>query len=426
MIGPATVIKVGWPSGPAYAGSFMLDSATRGVLDGTTYTLADEILVELSGVLSAKSTTGRSARYDAPTAGTLTVNLEDPRRHLDPTNEAGPWYGAIEARRPITLASRWTLGGTVVDVPAWSGYIDDITGDYRNTTGRVTITAFDLIGLLNFTVSDSASTRPAESCAARLRYLVSLLGFPVPEGPVDTGRTLVAMPLDGDNVLALIRGIELADQGRFMVTPSGAWSYVSSLTDTAPTITVKSDPDYTAAEAPLAAAPMSSNLARYYNSISVARWFGTPQVVDLPDDIARFGRRAPTAFTEVPVSTDSDALDIASLMLLRASSRTPTPRSATINVHTVPTSAGGSVGAAAGVATTLSAAQAQTVAVVNMYATGVPTEVTSVAIVDRVTHDTAPARWTTTLDVSPVPMSIRPIELGDATLAVLDTGRVGF
>lgn len=255
---------------------------------------------------------------------------------------------------------------------------------------------------------------------------MSLLGFPVPEGPVDTGRTLVAMPLDGDNVLTLIRGIELADQGRFMVTPSGAWSYVSNLTDTAPTITVKSDPDYTRAEVPLAAAPMSSSLARYYNSISVARWFGTPQTVESADDIARFGRRAPTAFTEVPVSTDSDALDIANIMLLRASSRTPTPRSATINVHTVPTSAGGSVGAAAGVATTLSAAQAQTVAVVNMYAAGVPTEVTSVAIVDRVTHDTAPARWTTTLDVSPVPMSIRPIELDDATLAVLDTGRVGF
>ena len=115
---PATVVKVGWPAGPAYAGSFLLDSATRGVLDGTTYTLADEILVELAGVLTAKSVTGRSSRYDAPTAGTLTVNLEDPDRELDPTNEAGPWYGAIEARRPISLASRWTVGGTVVDACA--------------------------------------------------------------------------------------------------------------------------------------------------------------------------------------------------------------------------------------------------------------------------------------------------------------------
>ena len=426
-VSPATVVRVGWPAGPAYAGSFLLDHPTRGVLDGTTYTLADEVLVELARVLTAKSVSGRSARYDAPTAGTLSVTLDDPLRELDPTNEAGPWYGAIEARRPITLASRWTVGDTVVDVPEWSGYVDDILGDYRSTNGRVTITAIDLIGLLNFTVSDSGSTRPAESCATRLRYLVSLLGLPVPEGTVDAGRTLVAMPLDGANVLTLIRNIELADQGRFMVTPSGGWSYVSNLTDTTPAITVKNLPDYDAAEAPLAAAPMSSSLARYYNSVSVNRWFGsTPQVVENADDIARFGRRAPTAFTELPVANDSEALDVANLMLLRASSRTPTPRSATVVVHAIPASPGGSVGNAAGVAALLSTAQAQTIAVVNMYAAGTPTEVSSVAIADKVTHDTAAGKWSTTLDLSPVPVSIRPIELDDATLAVLDTGRLGF
>ena len=425
-VSPATVIRVGWPAGPAYAGSFMLDSATRGVLDGTTYTLADEILVELAGVLTAKSTAGRSSRYDAPTAGTLTVNLEDPNRELDPTNEAGPWYGEIEARRPITLASRWTDGGTVVDVPAWSGYVDDIIGDYRNGIGRVTITAIDLVGLLNFSVSDSASDRPAESCAARIRYLVSLLGLPVAEGAVDTGRTLVAMELDAKNVLALIRGIELADQGRFLVDPAGAWSYISNLTDTIPTITAKNLPDFTRPEVPLAAAPMSSSLARYYNSFTVGRWFGAPQTVENADDIARFGRRSPSSYLELPLADDSDALDVANIMLLRAGSRTPTPRSATINVHAITTSAGGSVGAGADGARLLAASQGATMRVTNMYAAGTPTEVSSVAIVDRVTHDTAPGRWVTTVDLSPVPVTIRPIELDDATLAVLDTGRLGF
>lgn len=425
-VSPATVVKVGWPAGPAYAGSFMLDSATRGVLDGTTYTLADDVLVELARVLTAKSTAGRSSRYDAPTAGTLTVNLEDPERELDPTNEAGPWYGAIEARRPITLSSRWTQGGTVVDVPAWAGYVDDIVGDYRSGIGRVTITAIDLIGLLNFTVSDSSASRPSETCADRLRYLVSLLGLPVAEGSIDTGRTLVAMDLAGKNVLALIRNIELADQGRFIVEPTGAWSYISNLADTVPTLTARNLPDFTRSEMPLAAAPMSSSLARYFNSFTVGRWFGAPQTVENADDIARFGRRAPTAYLELPLLTDSDALDVANIMLLRASSRTPTPRSATINVHTVPTSPGGSIGAGANVARLLANAQAATMRVVNMYAAGSPTDVTSVAIVDKVTHDTAPARWTTTVDLSPVPVSIRPIELDDATLAVLDTGRVGF
>jgi hypothetical protein len=425
-ISPATVVKVGWPAGPAYAGSFMLDSATRGVLDGTTYTLADETLVELARVLTAKSTAGRSTRYDAPSAGTLTVNLEDPLRELDPTNTAGPYYGSIEARRPITLASRWTVGGTAVDIPAWSGYVDDIVGDYRGAVGRVTITAIDLIGLLNFTVSDSASNRPAESCADRIRYLVGLIGFPVAEGFADAGRTVIAMDLEGKNVLTILRGIELADQGRFIVNPSGSWSYISNLTDTTPTITATNTPDYDAAEVPLAAAPMSSSLSRYYNSVSVARWFGTPQIAENADDIARFGRRSPTAITELPIALDSDAADVASLILLRASSRTPTPRSATINLHAIATSAGGSVGAGAAAATLLAEAQAATMRVVTMFAAGTPSEVSSVAIVDKVTTDAAPGRWTTTVELSPVPVTIRPIELDDATLAVLDTGRVGF
>ena len=426
MIGPATVVRVGWPAGPAYAGSFMLDSATRGVLDGATYTLADEVLVELAGVLTAKATSGRSARYDAPTAGTLNVNLDDPGRLLDPLNSAGPWFGEIEARRPITLASRWTVGATVVDVPVWSGYIDDIVGDYRAGTGRVTITAVDAIGLLNFAVADSSSSRPAESCADRLRYLVALVGFTIPEGTVDTGRTLAAMDLDGKNALAIIRGIELADQGRFIADPAGTWSYRSSLTDTTPTVTATNTPDYTAAEVPLAAAPMSSSLARYYNSVTATRAGGTPQTIENTDDIARFGRRTPTAYTDLPVVDDSDALDVASLILVRSSARTPTPRSATVNVHAIATSTGGSVAAGATATALLTGAQAATMRVVTMYAAGTPTEVASVAIVDRLTHDTAPGRWTITADLSPVPLTIAPIELDDATLAVLDTGRLGF
>ena len=112
-VSPATVVRVGWPAGPAYAGSFLLDSATRGVLDGTTYTLADEILVELTGVLTAKSTAGRSSRYDAPTAGTLSVTLDDPLRELDPTNEAGPWYD--KAVEWLERAAR--LRGTEEETP---------------------------------------------------------------------------------------------------------------------------------------------------------------------------------------------------------------------------------------------------------------------------------------------------------------------
>lgn len=423
---PGTVVKVGWVAGAAYAGSFRLDDPTRGELDGTTYTLAAELLTELPGVLNAKATSGRNGRYDAPTAGTLTVTLDDANRTLDPTNEAGPFYGAIEARRPITLSSRWVVGAYTVDVPAWFGYVEDIIGDYRIGSDRVTITAVDLIGLLNFTVSDSASLRPAESCGDRLRYLVSLLGFDVPVSVVDAGRTLVAMELDGKNVLSLIRGIELADQGRFWVTTSGSWAYTSALADDAEPLRATSTPNYVLGELPLAAAPVSSSLARYYNSVTGARVGAPPLTIADVDGVARFGRREPSSITELPLSDDTEVADVLGVMLARANNRTPMPKSATVHMHAIAASPGGSIGSAMNASYVTQTALTRTLAVVTMHRTGYPLDVTSVGIIDRITHDSSPARWTTTFDLSPIPAGIAPLELDDGTLAVLDTARLGF
>lgn len=236
------------------------------------------------------------------------------------------------------------------------------------------------------------------------------------------------MDLTGKNVLSVIRGIELADAGRFLVEPSGAWSYISNLADTTPAMTITNTPDYsTGLEVPLAAAPMSSSLDRYYNSVTARKWFsGSDQTAEDADAIVTYGRRAPSPFIELPVLLDSDALDVANLILLRSSSRTPTPRSATVNLHAIPNAVGGSIGAGAAAAGLLAGAQGSTVAVISAHRTGTPLEVTSVAIADKVTHTSAAGRWSTTLDLSPTPAASAPIELGDATLAVLDTGRLGF
>ena len=186
----------------------MLDSATCGVLDGTTYTLADDVLVETCSSAHRQSTAGRSTRYDAPSAGTLTVNLEDPER--EPTRRTPPARGMAPSRPAGRSRSPrgGRRGGTVVDVPCGSGYADDIVGDYRAASAARPSPPSTSSASLNFTVSDSASNRPAESCADRIRYLVGLIGFPVAEGFADTGRTVIAMDLEGKNVLTILRGIE--------------------------------------------------------------------------------------------------------------------------------------------------------------------------------------------------------------------------
>lgn len=408
---PATIVKVGWPA----AGS-----ATA-----------------LIGVQTTKATAGRSSRYDAPTAGTLTVNLNDPTRRYDPLNSAGPYYGNLKVRRPISLFARWTnpTGPVIVDVPVWSGYVDDILTATVPGSTSVTITAIDLIGLLNFTVSSASSNRPRESCRTRLRWLVSLLGLTVTEATVDVGRMLGPMECADKNVLALIRGIEIADMGRFQVEPDGAWSYTSNLKDTVPTIVATGSPNFSSspAEVPLTSAPMSSALARYYNSVTASRLDGLPQTMEDSSSFADYGRRSLQPFTELPLAEDSDARDVANWILLRSSNDVPRPKSATIPLGSILSEARarGHIADAYSVAVAATAVVAQsqssTLSVVTHYATGSPSSITTNVIVDKVTHDTAAGRWTATLDVSPIPSDVgAPMELDNVTTAVLGTAILGF
>jgi hypothetical protein len=409
---PATIVKVGWPA---------TGSATV-----------------LTGVRSSRATVGRSSRYDAPTAGTLTVNLDDKSRRYDPLNTAGPYYGNLKVRRPISLFARWTnpTGPVVVDVPVWSGYVDDIVVATIPGSTAVTITAIDLIGLLNFTVSDPASNRPAETCRTRLRYLVGLLGLTVTEATVDVGRMLAPMELNDKNVLALIRGIEIADMGRFQVEPDGAWSYTSNLTDTVATIVATGSPTFAVSpqQVPLTSAPMSSALARYFNSVTAARFGGIPQTMEDSSSFADYGRRSLQPFTELPLLEDSDARDVANWILLRSSNDVPRPKSATIPLGSILSEArarghvGGSDYTIAVTATSVVAnSQSSTLAVVTNYATGSPSSITTNVIVDKITHDTAPGQWAATLDVSPIPSSVgSPMELDNVTTAVLGTAILGF
>ena len=409
---PATIVKVGWPA----AGSATV----------------------ITGVQSAKATAGRSSRYDAPTAGTLHVTLDDPARRYDPLNTTGPYYGNLKVRRPISLFARWTdpAGPVIVDVPCWSGYVDDILTSTTPGSTAVTITAIDLLGLLNFTVSSPSSNRPRETCRTRLRWLVSLLGLTVAEATVDAGRYLGPMECADKNVLALIRGIEIADMGRFQVEPDGAWSYTSNLKDTVPTIVATGSPTFAVSpqQVPLSTAPMSSALGRYFNSITASRAGGIPQTMEDSSSFPDYGRRAMQPFTDLPLAEDSDARDVANWILLRSSNDLPRPKSATIPLGSLLSEArargqAGSAAYAAAVAahTAVAGAQSSTLAVVTNYATGSPSSITTNVIVDKITHDTGNGRWTATLDVSPIPSDVgAPMELDNATTAVLGTAILGF
>ena len=122
--------QVGWPAGPAYAGSFMLDSATAAF---STAPPTRSPTTFSSKPLSAHRQSRRPAarRGTAPTPAP-SPSTSGPRKRNRP-DERPPARGMAPSGPPAdhALPRGGRRGGTVVDVPAWSGYVDDIVGDYR-------------------------------------------------------------------------------------------------------------------------------------------------------------------------------------------------------------------------------------------------------------------------------------------------------
>lgn len=429
---PQPVVSVGWASGPAYAGAFILDDPIRGVLDGTTYTLAADTLVELAGVTALSTTSGRSGRYTGPTAGTMTVTVNDPTRALDPTNEDGPYYGQLTTRRPIRMAARWRVGATVVDVPTWGGYVQSIVGTYDGPRGTATVTATDVVGLLagvKVPATDAAGNRPAETVATRLRYLLSpaVVGFVIPEGTVDAGRIVAAEDLRGADVLQVIGRLELADLGRFVPTPVGGWGYVSGLDSSAPTVVVTGAPQAaeTLPQLPARTIPMAATMARYANRVTVTALGGTPQVAADADEIAERGA-VDLAWDGIPLASDADALDLATTLLARHLKVQPVPTGAVVALDAADSALGAAGAAAPGLAALTNLAA--TMRVDTYYATGSPTYLTSVGIVDAVAHAWTPSAgsWTVTVSATLLDDGGLTLILDDPTRGVLDVARLGY
>lgn len=439
---PRAVVSVAWASAPSYPGAFVLDHPTRGVLDSVTYTLADDARVALTGLQSVTANSGRSGRYDAPTAGTLTATFLDPERELDPNNAAGPYYGVLESRRPLALTTRVVhpTTGATVDVPTWAGYVDDIAGAEQSGRYVATITAVDAIGLLSFTVPRiPTASRPAETVADRLRYLFGLIGFAIPEGTIDAGRTVAPAELGGANALALARALELADNGRLYVDAAGAWCYISALTDNVASFRFDNEPSFdttaTPPVTPLEAAPVSSQMARYWNSVTATRTGGIPQTTEDPDAILEFGRRAPSPFTDLPLVTDDEALELANRIFVRARERRPRPVTITLNLAAWLTlgAADGTVctvGYVAGRLAELLAGHGQTADIFHSYIGGDSAQVQSTGTIDKVTVTAGPGRYAATVTFSPIFDPYSSLELGAGVLDYAGAGstsaRLGY
>lgn len=216
-------VEIGFDLSVSGVGDWLtLDDTTKGVLDGTTYTLAGEVLVDVTdSVRSVSSNRGRSRTLEKFTAGGATVVLDNRDRAFDPMETSSPYHGQIVPRKQLRISVR---GRNL-----FTGNIEDWSWDY--TTGNDATATVDAID--GFAVLAQANLTPgtatAQTTSARISAILDDVGWPATTRVISTGDATLAADVigDSDNALSYIGTVETSENGAAFINVDGAFTFLS-------------------------------------------------------------------------------------------------------------------------------------------------------------------------------------------------------
>jgi hypothetical protein len=200
---------------------FTLDDATKGVLDGATYKLAGDVLVDVtSTVRSVQVRRGRSTQLERFTAGNANLTLDNRTRAFDPLNTASPYYGSILPGKEITIErdGKAIYSGNVAD---WN-FAYDISGDSLAMPSAV-----DGLAIVA-QQTRTPGTATAQLTGDRVNAVLTEIGWPLPQRSIAAGQATLDADVVGDNVNALAYLSQVADvsePGAFFVGKTGAMTF---------------------------------------------------------------------------------------------------------------------------------------------------------------------------------------------------------
>jgi len=142
MPAPSVNVELGLNLGQNDPFSFVLDNATRGLLDSTEFTLGGERFFDItSRLVAAQIRRGKSQALDRIDAGVLSVTVDNSDRTFDPLYENGPFFGQLIPRRSVRVTSN--------DQPVFIGFVDDFDIQYEpGVQSVVRIDASDALSVL--------------------------------------------------------------------------------------------------------------------------------------------------------------------------------------------------------------------------------------------------------------------------------------
>jgi len=213
--------------------AFLLDDATAGVLDNSTYVLdgTTQFASVLDGINQVNVRRGRRDQGDQFSAGTMTFTMLDTDGIFMPFDEDSPYYDTAEAKPGLAPMRRVQLSrysATNVKEYLFKGVI--VNFDYNFALGgldTVTVYCADDFYLLAQTYLDEYNVSE-ELSSARLSAILDRpeVAYPVATRNISTGsQTLGGAAAytiaNGTNVLGYCAQINEAEQGRLFMSRDG-------------------------------------------------------------------------------------------------------------------------------------------------------------------------------------------------------------
>ena len=284
---PTVNVIINFSTGPSFAQSLILDS---GQLDVNVLADTTAVIVDVSNQVSyIKTQRGRNALSDQFQTGTLTLRIVDQNGNFNPLNLNSPYTGLITPMKKVQITA--TYSG--ITYPIFSGFITS----YVNTqpadsleVAYTTITAVDAFRLGNLAqISTVTNATAGDLSGTRINQILDEIDWPLTMRDVDAGlTTLQNDPGTARTSLQAMQVVTDSEYGALYVDASGSFvfqdrSVTAGSIGGTPTLFADNGTGIKYANA-----VWILNDSLVFNSASVSRAGGTPQVATNADSIYKY------------------------------------------------------------------------------------------------------------------------------------------
>ena len=320
---PATInVSLNFASGATFSNPFTIGDPVNGILG--TNVLSDStpaLVVDLtSSTRRISIRRGRNILRDQYEAGTAVVRIYDPSGDFNPQNVSSPYYGKLEPLRKLRISA--TYGANTYWL--FSGYTTDYAYSYDQAENMayVDISASDAFRLFNLaSVVTVTGQADGQDTGTRINKILDTVSFPNSMRTISTGNsTCQADPATLRTSLAAVKNVEFSEQGAFYMSTEGNAIFknrnqvISSAGNTPIQFNQTGGIPYKALQ-------FAFDDKLIINTATIQRIGGVAYTSADLDSIATYFPHA-ISYTDLVVSTDADAANIANIFTATRSTTT--------------------------------------------------------------------------------------------------------